>query len=155
MDIIQKLLKRKLDREASVQIHVYGDSMHPILIEYDKICVAKSDSYCVGDILVFQYAQYELLVHRLLQIKDGRYYCKGDNSFRLEVVQLTNIYGKVMSICRNGNDVLLPEVNNAFINHSLQVGNEFERCGNDIKSTELYKRYVNMYISGDELVIKS
>jgi len=128
--------------------------MHPMLQEYDKISLLKSDSYCAGDILVFQYRHYEFLVHRLLQIKDGIYYCKGDNSFRLEAVELANIFGKVISVCRNDNIIPLPDVNDSFINHSLLVNYELQQNNDNVKKTinsEIYRQYFSKYILGDAL----
>jgi len=156
INITLKILKQRLDRGLSAEIHVQGDSMHPILYEHDKIGLVKSDIYCVGDVLVFQYAQHEFLVHRLLLMRDCKYYCKGDNSFRLEEVESANIFGKVVSICRNGVSAPLPDVCDVFINHSLQVNHEFQRYRNNYAKTtdtEIYKRYYKKYIAGNALFI--
>jgi len=155
MDIKLNILKQRLEKGLSAQIHVSGDSMYPVLQENDNMSLVKADPYRVGDVLVFYYTQYEFLVHRLLQIRDGLYYCKGDNSFRLEEVESSNIFGKVVSVCRNGNNVFLSDVDDTFINHSLQVSYEFERCGNDVKNTEMYKQYFSKYISDDGLLMQS
>ncbi len=81
---IQKILMFRSRIKKPFRLSVAGNSMLPILHAGDSILVCRKDIYEEGDILVFFYKQNELLVHRLLKIKNGRYFCKGDNAFRLE-----------------------------------------------------------------------
>ena len=74
-DILQNIMYLRLKSGADVDITVTGVSMEPSLREGDVVTVRRADSYDVGDILVFRYKSGELLIHRLLLINDGRYFC--------------------------------------------------------------------------------
>lgn len=150
-----RILKSTLERNSSAQISVSGISMSPCLFESDIITVEKQSPYKVGDILVFVYKYGELLVHRLLKITNGKYYCKGDNSFRLEDIDELQIIGKITSIQRNNITMDVPAVNEDFINMSYQVNREFRKCGYDAEKTkesEVYKKYEAQYLRQKEFI---
>ena len=141
--------------------------MEPGLRAGDIVTIHRGEAYEVGDILVFLYKNNELLVHRLLRIKDQRYFCKGDNAFRLEDVSYEQIFGKVIKV--NGEDVPSPSsqqielsymVNRAFRKNSYQV-DETKKSGiyrfykkhlnKEEDLTVTYQKNKNMdYISADE-----
>lgn len=121
---------------------VEGTSMLPILQPGEIINICAKDNYSVGDILVFFYKNELLIVHRLLKIEDGRYFCKGDNSFRLEDIEKQDIVGAVM---------IESDINNTseFINASYSVNRIFRESGYDInitKSSRKYAEYANKYL---------
>lgn len=99
-DFLQRILYCQLRSGRDVNITVTGVSMEPTLYEGDVVTLKHADFYEVGDILVYIYKHNELLIHRLLRIDNGRYYCKGDNSFRLEDLGYEQIAGKV--VLKNG-----------------------------------------------------
>lgn len=99
-NLLHNVLYAQLKGGREVNITVSGISMEPSLYAGDVVTIRRCDSYEVGDILVFRYKNDELLIHRLLMIKNERYYCKGDNAFRLEDVTYEQIAGKVVQ--RNG-----------------------------------------------------
>lgn len=82
--------------KKTFELRISGTSMKPILHEGDTITVCRKDKYMIGDIIVFLYKNNNLLVHRLLKIQNGRYFCKGDNSFRLEDIYIEHIVGAVI-----------------------------------------------------------
>ena len=130
------------------ELIVSGTSMNPILHEGDTIAVCRKDEYEYGDILVFLYKHNELLVHRLLKIENGRYFCQGDNSFRLEDIEKDKIIGAViLSDDKNHND--------DFIEASLAVSKLFRRCRFDIETTKAspeYEAYKHKYLEvGNEV----
>lgn len=133
--MISGILTARKKLKRSTKITVTGISMEPTLKEGDIITVAPQDSYCVGDILVFFYKQGELLVHRLLEIKDDTYYCKGDNAFRLEDIKDCQIMGKVIEAAR-GKIPLELEISNRVAELSLEVNREFIRRRYDVDSTK-------------------
>ena len=90
---LKKLLILKSKLHQPFEIIVEGTSMHPILYHGQKITICGRDEYSVGDILVFFYKNDSLLVHRLLKIHNERYFCKGDNSFRIEDIKREDIVG--------------------------------------------------------------
>lgn len=94
-NFLQKILFANLRTGREMTITVTGVSMEPTMREGDSVTVRRADTYDVGDVLVFLY-KGELLVHRLLKIENGKYFCKGDNAFRLEDMPIESIAGKVM-----------------------------------------------------------
>jgi signal peptidase I len=146
--LIEKLLKAQKQRGKPFDVTVVGDSMNPILFEGDIITVQPCDDYDVGDILVFNYQQRELLVHRLLLNNDGKYFCKGDNCYRLEDMSLEQIIGKVILI--NGNEV--PRCSKKHIALSYAVNRQFVNFAYDVgktNQTEIYQLYKKIILNGE------
>lgn len=145
--LIQKLLFVQTGAGRTIEIHVTGTSMNPILYENDIISIMKSDTYEIGDILVFVYKNNELLVHRLLDIQKGKYFCKGDNSFRLEDITKEQIIGKVIN---------LPQCSKRLIYLSYLVNRTFVKCRYDIdktKETSIYKLYKKIILRNEENIM--
>ena len=139
--IMQKLLFAQASSGRDVCISVTGTSMNPTLLEGDTITIRKFDTYDVGDILVYVY-KGELLVHRLLKIQRERFFCKGDNSFRLEDLPYEDIVGKV--ILRNDREI--PPCSSWLIPLSYQVNRTFRKCGYNTEMTKksgIYRFYYN------------
>ncbi|OGI07960.1 MAG: signal peptidase I [Candidatus Margulisbacteria bacterium GWF2_35_9] len=138
--IMFSILKHKTESQNSFQITVVGNSMFPVLKDGDKVLIKKAKEYEVGSVIVFKYNDEGLLIHRILEIKDGKYYCKGDNCYRLEEVGKNDIIGKVLDI---------PSVDIDFINMSLEVNKEFVRNDYDYFKTiesNIYKKYKQKYL---------
>lgn len=134
------LLRAKIKKPF--ELTVDGVSMLPVLHPGDSITICAKDEYSVGDIVVFFYKNDELLVHRLLKIDKGRYFCKGDNSFRLEDVDSSALIGSVLLDADPNNT---PE----FISASYAVSRVFRRCGYDVekvKTTPEYIEYKEKYL---------
>lgn len=132
-----------------VALTVTGNSMRPVIFENDIVYIKKCIEYHVGDIVVFRYKNDNILIHRLLKIEDGTYYCKGDNSFRLEDIKYTQIYGKVVEIIHNGNIFVPPPINERILQMSYEINREFKRLGYDsikILESDIYKCYYNEYL---------
>ncbi|MBQ9162094.1 MAG: HPr-rel-A system PqqD family peptide chaperone [Clostridia bacterium] len=144
-DILQNIMYLRLKSGADVDITVTGVSMEPSLREGDVVTVRRADSYDVGDILVFRYKSGELLIHRLLLINDGRYFCKGDNALRLEDVEYGQIAGKVIK--RNGEEPLA--LTTVGLELSYLISRVFRKSGYDASQTKqsgiyrFYKQYIN------------
>ena len=139
------------------QLTVTGYSMNPVLFEGDIIIVSPDNDYNIGDILVFAYNQNnrdELLIHRLLEIKDGMYYCKGDNALRMEKTPMDKIFGKVSEIKRNGENIPVPLCTEKLIIMSKAVNTMFfKRRYDSIKTREtyIYKIYNKIFIDGEDI----
>lgn len=121
---------------------VSGVSMLPVLHAGDIISVCRKDTYEIGDILVFIYKNNDLLVHRLLKIEKDRYFCKGDNSFRLEDISSNQIVGAVQL----END---PHRTAEFANDSYRINRIFINNKYDISITKQdpeYHRYHKKYL---------
>ena len=89
------LLKSLQGKPFPVEVH--GISMNPTLYEGDRVLVQRFDTYSTGDILVYDYGNEGLLIHRFLHFEHGLYHCRGDNTIRIERISLKRIMGKVIS----------------------------------------------------------
>ena len=139
---IKSLLMLRTKINKPFELKVDGISMLPILHPGDTVKVCAKDEYTAGEILVFFYKEEALLVHRLLRIENGRYFCKGDNSFRLEDIGKDDIIGSVM---------LDEDANNTidFIAKSYSMSRIFRKLAFDsekTKSTAEYAKYTEKYI---------
>ena len=143
--LLYNILHSQLNSNRDADITVTGISMDPSLCAGDVVTISRTESYKVGDILVFLYKNNELLIHRLLRIKEQRYFCKGDNAFRLEDVAYEQIFGKVVKV--NGED--LPPVTTQQIELSYMVNRAFRKNGYQVDETKksaiyrFYQKYVN------------
>ncbi len=138
----EQLLKALYKVKSDFELTVNGESMLPTLKPGDAVKVCKKTEYIVGDVLVFNYKDEGLLVHRLLKIADGRYCCKGDNSFRLEDVDFSAIMGCVALT----EDKLNTE---EFISASYKINRIFRKNGYNAeltKQTDEYNEYFQKYL---------
>ena len=150
--LLQKLLAVQVSAGKPVEISVVGVSMNPTLYEGDSITVQRQAEYEIGDILVFTYKHDELLVHRLLEKRDGLYFCKGDNAFRLEDVPYERIIGKVTAV--NGRS--LPPCAPRLITLSMLVNRAFFRCRYDAEKTKqssIYQLYQKVILRKEENIM--
>ena len=130
---------------STIDVQVEGTSMEPTMVSGDIVSIQPQDVYLPGDIIVFTYKNDCLLIHRLLKIENDRYFCKGDNSFRLEDISVDQILGKAI----RSNGLPIQRWNNELINLSYLVNRTFRNYGyNSDKTKEsgiyrFYQRYVN------------
>ena len=127
-----KHIKAWLKFNNPITMTVNGVSMQPTLFAGDSIKVNQEKEYHKGDILVFFYKNNTIIVHRLLYFQNNMYYCKGDNSFRIEDVLKEQIIGKVISI--NGNNV--PYCSPDLITLSYMVNRAFRKSGYNTEITK-------------------
>lgn len=147
--LLQKVLMAQARAGRAVELPVTGVSMNPTLQEGDVLTVRSQPDYAAGDILVFTYKEGELLVHRLLREEAGRYYCKGDNAFRLEDVTADQIVGRVVAV--GGREP--PPCSQRLIILSHLVNRAFVKCRYDVektKRTALYRLYDKTILRNEE-----
>lgn len=151
--LLQKLLFVQARSGRPVDITLEGVSMQPTLTAGDVVTLASCEEYDIGDILVFTYKQEGLLIHRLLDKRDGRYFCKGDNTFRLEDITLEQIAGKVIAL--NGQS--LSPCPSRLVILSYLVNRAFFRCRYDVEKTRqtaIYQLYQKIIINkGDDIML--
>lgn len=151
--LLQKLLFVQVRSGKPVDITVEGVSMQPTLTASDVVTLVSREEYDIGDILVFTYKQEGLLIHRLLDKQEGRYFCKGDNAFRLEDITQEQIVGKVIAV----NSDPLPSCPSRLATLSYLVNRAFVRCRYDVektKQTEIYGLYKKSILNkGDSIMI--
>lgn len=148
--MLNKILFLQAARGQAIEITVTGASMNPTFCEGDKITARREENYNVGDILVFLYKHEALLVHRLLKISDGRYFCKGDNAFRLEDVTIDRIVGKVILL----NGRALTPCPPHLVELSYMVSRAFRKAGYNIgltKQSGIYRFYKKYFIKEEDV----
>lgn len=146
--LIAKLLPTILKSKGQAEITVMGISMKPTLFEGDKVIIEECDEYRIGDILVFDYKNEGILIHRLLKC-DGRYFCKGDNAFRLEDIEYNQIIGKAVLV----NNTSIQPWEEWKIKLSYSVNREFAKLRYDIskvKKSNIYRLYSALILRNEE-----
>jgi signal peptidase I len=152
-NLVQKLIEIRRKSNRPFEITVQGVSMLPVLKQGDVITIQKQGNYKIGDILVFNYKNNELLVHRLLMIKNNKYYCKGDNAFRLEDIKSEQIVGKALSKVSNGksDEIRCSKLKLKVICYfSIQINKVFVKSRYNIEKAKLsfyYKIFDFLYLS--------
>lgn len=92
LNIILMLSRKNIE----ITLTINGTSMLPRYSSGEKVCIRKAEKYILGDIIAFKYESDGIILHRIVK-KIGNYiYCKGDNSFRLEIIKKDDIIGKVI-----------------------------------------------------------
>ena len=127
----------KMKAHEGFSISVEGVSMRPLIKEGDIISIMSQSEYGLGDVVLFSYKTDGFLLHRILKIEDGRYFCKGDNSFRLEDICKDEIVGKAISC----NGMPISTLNKDLIEMSYKVHDEFRRNGysrNKVVNSKVY-----------------
>ena len=146
--LIAKLLPTILKSKGQAEISVTGTSMNPTLFEGDKVIIEKCNEYRIGDILVFNYKNEGILIHRFLNC-DGRYFCKGDNAFRLEDIEYNQIIGKAVLV---NNTSIQPWVEWK-VKLSYSVNREFLKLHydtNKVKKSNIYRLYSALILRKEE-----
>lgn len=93
------LLKHIISTRGAVSFRVNGNSMWPY-IEDGNTVVIKDCSYREGDVIVFNYYNEGLLVHRLLREEKDVLLLRGDNSLRIERVLKNSVIGVVVEVIK-------------------------------------------------------
>lgn len=95
-------------KKGEVLITIESDSMFPVLKKGDKVIVCSSDTYKIGDIIVFRPLCREYYIsHRVIwKLGNLNYYTKGDNSHMYdEKIGKARILGKVVGIIEKDNKI--------------------------------------------------
>ena len=140
--VIKELLKVSSDN--CITVSAVGTSMNPSIREGDVLHVSRKLDYELGDILLFEY-HGDLLVHRALRKIPGGFWCKGDNSFRIESVTDEKVIGVVDKIC----DRTIEKVSEEFLRDSLCIGKLFIMRHYDkeqVIRSQQYQKYVSDYL---------
>ena len=122
--------------------------MNPTLFEGDKVIIKKSNEYIIGDIIVFNYKNEGILIHRLLKY-DGRYFCKGDNAFRLEDIEYNQIIGKAVLV----NNTTIQPWDDWKVRLSYSLNREFVKLRynmDKIKKSNIYRIYSVLILRKEE-----
>lgn len=90
------LMIEHLNQNQEVSFRIQGYSMMPFFKHQKTIVTLKKESdYHPLDVVLFLYENAYIL-HRIIKIKDGLYYLRGDGAYRTETASKDQIYGKVI-----------------------------------------------------------
>lgn len=82
---------------------VHGSSMYPLLIDHrDSVFIKKKPRYDKYDVILFRRTDGQLVLHRLIKIKNGSYICSGDNDRVFERVDPRSVIGYMAEFSRKG-----------------------------------------------------
>lgn len=146
--LLIKLLPSIIKAKGQAEITVTGISMEPTFFENDIILIKRFDEYQIGDILVFNYKNEGLLIHRLLK-HENRYFLKGDNAFRLEDISYEQVIGKAVLL----NNTPIEVWEDWKIKLSYSVNRQFTKLGYDREktmNTDIYKLYSALILRKEE-----
>ena len=77
--------------------------MYPLLVDHrDSVYIKKKTRYNKYDVVLFRRASGQLVLHRLISIKNGKYVCSGDNEIVVETVDPQAVIGYMAEFSRNG-----------------------------------------------------
>lgn len=137
-------LKTMIAANGLLRLTICGNSMFPTLKDGDQIDIIMQKEYCIGDVLVFASKNNTIVAHRLLKI-NNKLYCKGDNSFLLEHVDVENVLGRVKGFKRGSRYFLPIAFDNEMVLMSYRIAKAFRMCGYDKKKilqNPLYTEYL-------------
>ena len=87
---------------------VSGISMLPLIENGDSVKILKCEKYKKGDIIVAIDSTERLLIHRIVNFKNGMIIMKGDNALSLEKVAPKNCFGRITEIIgQNKNTIMV------------------------------------------------
>lgn len=77
--------KTAIDKFGFVIVSIKGTSMLPLLVESrDTVKLIAPNNLKVNDVVLYERITGELVLHRIIKIKDNKYVMCGDNQFVLE-----------------------------------------------------------------------
>lgn len=98
---------QELKQGRSIMAQTVGDSMQPLLYQGQTqvVLVPLSGPLKRGDLPLYQRPSGQYVLHRVIRVKDGVYYTRGDNRYGLERVEPDWMLGVVTQVLRNGKTI--------------------------------------------------
>lgn len=120
--------------------------MEPLLKNGDIVYSVKSDEYVLGDILIFK-RDSNVIIHRFINIENANncIVCKGDNSFEIEEINLSDVIGKAVLFEHKGIKRRILKPSNYFIKIDFMVNKIYKHFNNSISYTiksDVYHEYL-------------
>jgi len=110
--IIMELIEAVHEKGASFRFQAKGHSMTPAIRDDDVITVSPLKDFEPrrGDVLAFRYPERpQMMVHRVLHIKEKHYFIKGDNCPEADGwIPAENILGLITRVERHGKSRFWP-----------------------------------------------
>ena len=95
----------KLKNEAQVMVITEGTSMQPMLRQHKDIVVIEQINRPIikNDVLLYRVkSKTNLVLHRVLKVKEDHYVIRGDNTYVLEYIPKTDAVGVLKEFYRSG-----------------------------------------------------
>lgn len=90
-------IKETLEKNGFIIYPFEGTSMLPLLVENeDKVHIKKDENFEVNDVVLFEPSKNHFVLHRIIEIKDDKYYIIGDNASKLDIIEKSKILGKMV-----------------------------------------------------------
>ena len=99
------MLREMTEQGSEVQVRISGSSMLPFLVnQRDFIYFKKPDrALKCGDIVAYQRANGQYVVHRVCKVRPDGIYLVGDAQTEIEgPIQRTQVFGLIMKVQRKG-----------------------------------------------------
>ena len=100
-----EMIRGLLEEGNEVPMIITGNSMSPFMVhERDRILIRKASfPMKKGDMAFFQRRDGHYVMHRIVRVKDGKYYFVGDAQTWIEgPIDEEQIFGEIISVCRKG-----------------------------------------------------
>jgi len=100
----EELAAQVLRRGQHLRIKARGGSMLPFIWDGDVVLVTPTapTSIVIGDVVCYETAPGRLFLHRIIRRDGDRFVTKGDALSSAEVIEPTELLGKVVGIERRG-----------------------------------------------------
>lgn len=97
-------IKEMIDKDKQVNLTVTGNSMFPLFSHLrDSVTVKKFNEYKKYDIILYVRKNEDLVLHRIVKVKNNEFYLCGDNQTLVEYpIYPEQVIGKVISFTRKG-----------------------------------------------------
>jgi len=94
----RNLLVKEFLRENVLTMTAAGGSMAPTIEDGSEVHIQSSNSYRIGEIVLYESKFRDLTLHRIVDIgSSDSYFLKGDSEDYIEMVSRASIYGKMIS----------------------------------------------------------
>ena len=100
-------IKEMVQNEKKVQITVTGNSMFPLFSHLrDSVVIEGANEYRKYDIILYVRKNGDLILHRIVKVKNNEFYLCGDNQTVVEYpIYKEQVIGKVISFTRKGKQI--------------------------------------------------
>lgn len=97
-------IKEMISKDKQVNLTVTGNSMFPLFSHLrDSVTVKKFNEYKKYDIILYVRNNGDLVLHRIVKVKNNEFYLCGDNQTLIEYpIYPEQVIGKVVSFTRKG-----------------------------------------------------
>ncbi|MCX6554729.1 MAG: signal peptidase I [Candidatus Aminicenantes bacterium] len=114
--VIMELIEAVHEKGASFRFQARGHNMTPAIRDGDVITVSPFKDFMLqrGDVLAFRHPeQPQMLVHRVLYVKEKKYFIKGDNCPEADGwIPVENVLGMITKVERAGKARFWPNRSN-------------------------------------------